>query len=104
MRMMEFTTLPIDLFTSLVFQPFSFNSKVRIVNSLDRIHGWRVTTAMIWIFFSTLYVASIPAINDAMTGFVPHQIARVVGAEGNITSFRDNAVNAENLANLAYLI
>lgn len=36
MRMMEFTTFPIDLFTSLVFEPFSFSSKVRIVNSLDR--------------------------------------------------------------------
>lgn len=77
MRMMEMTTMPIDLFISLVFMPFHFISKVRIVNSLDRIKGWRITTAMVWIFFSLAYIASIPAINDAMTGYIPRYMTYV---------------------------
>lgn len=70
MRMMEMTPLPLDLFTALVFRPFHFMSKVKVVNSLDRIRGWRITTAMIWFFLSVLYIALISAINDAMTGYV----------------------------------
>lgn len=100
MRMMEITTLPIDLFISLVFRPFSFTSKVSIVNSLDRIDGWRVTTAMIWIFFSTLYIASIPAINDAMTGYVPHHTAWVLTKDGQHLGFTYDGENPDYFADL----
>ncbi|KAE9981709.1 hypothetical protein EG327_006110 [Venturia inaequalis] len=92
MRMMEMTTMPIDLFTSLVFNPFHFTSKVRIVKSLGRIKGWRIKTAMIWIFFSTVYIASIPAINDAMTGYIPRYTTNVT-INGTITALNDHTDN-----------
>ncbi|QDS76108.1 hypothetical protein FKW77_006464 [Venturia effusa] len=104
MRMMEITALPIDLFTSLVFSPFTFTTKVKIVNSLDRITGWRVTTAMIWIFFSTVYIASIPAINDAMTGYVPYHTAWVIGKDGGRVIYSDDPKDPEFSAYVSELL
>jgi hypothetical protein len=70
MRITEITTVPLDLFTALAFKPFDLDSIFKMVRALPSCRGWRATVAMIWILISAIYIAAIPAINDAMTGYV----------------------------------
>ncbi|KAL8956432.1 MAG: hypothetical protein Q9193_006051 [Seirophora villosa] len=70
LRSMEITTVPYQLYTSLVFSSNSLIATWHSIRAVSTTNGWRGKAYLIWCALAMIYVLAFPTLIESATGYV----------------------------------